>query len=102
MYLITGAAGFIGFNYALKLLKNRKMVIGIDNLNSYYNIKIKKDRLRILKKFPNFIHIYCSSVSNLPIVFFAKRILKSSLHSKPIPKIVSFWVVNVNAFSVTK
>ena len=58
MYLITGAAGFIGFNYTLKLLKNRKMVIGIDNLNSYYNIKIKKDRLRILKKFPNFEFLY--------------------------------------------
>ena len=46
--LITGAAGFIGANLALKLLADTEVVrvIGIDNLNAYYDISIKKYRLR--------------------------------------------------------
>ena len=56
-YLITGAAGFIGFHLALKLLEEGKKVIGVDNLNSYYDVNLKKSRLEILRdKFPtNFI-----------------------------------------------
>ena len=50
MYLISGAAGFIGFHLSMKLLKNKKNVIGIDNLNNYYDVKLKKSRLNILKK----------------------------------------------------
>ena len=46
--LITGVAGFIGFNIAKELIKKHK-VIGIDNLNPYYSQKLKKDRLFILK-----------------------------------------------------
>jgi len=53
-YLITGAAGFIGFHLAHKLLKQKKNVVGIDNLNTYYDVKLKKSRLNILKKFSNF------------------------------------------------
>ena len=52
--LVTGCAGFIGFHYSLAVLKNNKKVIGIDNLNNYYDIKLKKDRLNKLKKFANF------------------------------------------------
>jgi len=52
--LITGAAGFIGFHVSLKLLKSGKKVVGLDNLNSYYDISLKKSRLKILKKFKNF------------------------------------------------
>jgi UDP-glucuronate 4-epimerase len=49
--LITGACGFIGFHLALKFLKNsRTTVYGIDSLNSYYSVKLKKKRLLILKK----------------------------------------------------
>jgi UDP-glucuronate 4-epimerase len=46
--LITGVAGFIGFNLAKELIKKHK-VVGIDNLNPYYSQKLKKDRLIILK-----------------------------------------------------
>ena len=48
--LVTGAAGFIGFHVSNKLIKNGYNVIGIDNINNYYDIKIKKDRLKILKQ----------------------------------------------------
>ena len=52
--LITGVAGFIGFSLAVKLLKNRKEVYGVDNLDSYYSKDYKKKRLSELKKYKNF------------------------------------------------
>lgn len=52
--IITGSAGFIGFHLALKLLKKKKYIIGIDNLNKYYNPKLKQQRLKILNRFKNF------------------------------------------------
>ena len=53
--LITGSCGFIGFNLAEKLLKVKKnKVCGIDNINSYYSVKLKKERLKVLCKNKNF------------------------------------------------
>ena len=53
--LITGVAGFIGSKLCYELLKDKKnKVYGIDNLSSYYSIKLKKLRLKNLKKFKNF------------------------------------------------
>ena len=52
--LVTGAAGFVGFSLCLALLKNGQNIIGIDNINSYYDVSIKKKRISILKKYPNF------------------------------------------------
>ena len=49
-YLVTGAAGFIGMHTCLKLMEKNHKVIALDNLNSYYDIKLKKARLNILKK----------------------------------------------------
>lgn len=46
--LVTGAAGFIGYHTALALLKDGHQVVGVDNLNDYYNPKLKLDRLREL------------------------------------------------------
>ena len=51
--LITGSAGFIGF-YSKYLINKNFKVVGIDNINDYYDKKIKYDRLRFLKKFKNF------------------------------------------------
>ncbi len=52
--LLTGAAGFIGFHTALKFLKQKHSVIGIDNLNDYYDTKLKYNRLNQLKKYKKF------------------------------------------------
>ena len=52
--LITGVAGFIGYHLARLLLNENFHVIGIDNLNSYYDISLKNNRLKILHKSPNF------------------------------------------------
>jgi UDP-glucuronate 4-epimerase len=51
--LVTGSAGFIGFHLSKKLAVKKK-VVGIDNLNKYYSVQLKKDRLKILKKSNNF------------------------------------------------
>lgn len=53
--IITGVAGFIGFHIAMLLLDKGYQIIGIDNLNTYYDPKIKKDRLLILERYNNFI-----------------------------------------------
>ena len=44
--LVTGAAGFIGMHTALRLLARGDEVIGIDNLNDYYDVQLKRDRLK--------------------------------------------------------
>ena len=56
--LVTGCAGFIGFHLCKKILSSSKHnLIGIDNLNHYYDVKLKKDRLKILKSLNNFIFL---------------------------------------------
>ena len=52
--LITGAAGFIGMHTTLKLLERGDEVIGIDNINDYYDVGLKKARLEKLKKYKKF------------------------------------------------
>lgn len=47
--LVTGAAGFIGFHSSLRLLSHGHEVIGLDNLNDYYDVNLKKARLEILQ-----------------------------------------------------
>ena len=49
--LITGAAGFIGFHFAVEMLKNDYHVIGIDNMNSYYDKRLKEKRIEEIEKF---------------------------------------------------
>jgi len=52
--LVTGIAGFIGFHLGRRLLNDGSEVAGIDNLNPYYDPKLKEDRLAILKGFSGF------------------------------------------------
>lgn len=52
--LVTGAAGFIGFHLAKRLLSLGASVCGIDNLNDYYDVSLKEARLAILEKEPAF------------------------------------------------
>lgn len=53
-YLITGGAGFIGFYLSKALLEKGAEVTGLDNLNDYYEVSLKEDRLAILKKYPKY------------------------------------------------
>ena len=52
--LITGAAGFIGYHLSQRLLGDGYSVLGIDNLNDYYDVSLKQDRLALLEALPNF------------------------------------------------
>ena len=52
--MVTGCAGFIGMHLCQSLLRDGYEVFGIDNINSYYDKKIKVDRISILKKYKNF------------------------------------------------
>ena len=52
--LLTGVAGFIGYKTADNLLRNGYTVIGIDNMNDYYDVRLKIYRLEGLKKYKNF------------------------------------------------
>ncbi|MAI02776.1 MAG: hypothetical protein CMP40_02975 [Rickettsiales bacterium] len=65
--LITGAAGFIGSHLSFSLLSKNIKVIGIDNLNDYYSVNLKKYRLSKLKKFKNFTFIKSDLSKNTSI-----------------------------------
>jgi UDP-glucuronate 4-epimerase len=52
--LVTGVAGFIGMHSAKKLLDDGHEIIGIDNLNDYYDVTLKEDRLKLLEGYKNF------------------------------------------------
>lgn len=53
-YLITGGAGFIGFFLSRALLEKGAEVMGLDNLNDYYAVSLKEDRLAILREYPKY------------------------------------------------
>ena len=53
--LLTGAAGFIGFHVAKALLDRGDRVVGIDNLNDYYDVRLKEARLALLSAYPGFV-----------------------------------------------
>jgi len=55
--LVTGAAGFIGMHLSKRLLERGDEVVGIDNLNDYYDVQLKHDRLKLLENFDKFTFI---------------------------------------------
>ena len=84
--LVTGAAGFIGFHYINnKLNKSKNLkIVGIDNLNNYYDVKLKNERLKILKqKFPKNFKFFKISVND-------ENKLKSIFKNFKITKVVHF------------
>ena len=70
--IVTGACGFIGYHVVNKLIKNNHKVIAIDNLNSYYDVNLKKKRLSNLKKLKNFV-FYKKDLINYQLI---KKIFK--------------------------
>ena len=53
-YIVTGAAGFIGYHTAKKILEDGNNVLAIDNINDFYDIKLKNERVKILNTYNNF------------------------------------------------
>ena len=52
--LVTGSAGFVGFHFAKKCLELGHRVLSVDNLNDYYDIELKRNRIKVLEQFSNF------------------------------------------------
>jgi len=69
--LVTGVAGFIGFHLARRILEEGGHVIGIDNMNLYYDAGLKKDRLKILSEYKKFLFnkVDISSINELKNIF---------------------------------
>src|SRR6188472_3917871 len=57
--LVTGAAGFIGYHVARRLLADGERVIGLDNINAYYDPALKRARVKQLAAFPDFQFEQC-------------------------------------------
>lgn len=80
-YLITGAAGFIGFNVVQRLCLAGHDVIGIDNLNDYYDISLKEARLDILSKLDRFRFLKLDLADRLGIAaLFEKEKFQRVIH----------------------
>jgi UDP-glucuronate 4-epimerase len=79
--LVTGVAGFIGFHVAKRLLERGDRVIGLDNLNKYYDVRLKKARLAQLNPFPSFSFTKLD-LANRPGVrrLFKKQPIKHVIH----------------------
>jgi UDP-glucuronate 4-epimerase len=63
--LITGSAGFIGFNISEHFLRKNYKVFGVDNFDDYYSVKLKRKRISILKNYKNF-HFFNIDLTNSP------------------------------------
>lgn len=79
--LVTGTGGFIGFHTAKALLDLGFEVVGIDNLNNYYDVQIKHDRTDILKKYEGFT-FYKEDLSNFEAIksIFARHSFKFAVN----------------------
>ena len=71
--LVTGSAGFIGFHVSKLLLKNNFRVIGIDNLNNYYSVSLKKSRNKELNIFKNYTFIKADICQKKTIIKICKK-----------------------------
>lgn len=79
--LVTGAAGFIGMHICLKLLDRGENVIGVDNLNDYYDVSLKQSRLSRLDDFPGF-NFECLDISDMELLAdcFARHKIRRVVH----------------------
>jgi|MDTB01.3.fsa_nt_gb UDP-glucuronate 4-epimerase len=87
--LVTGCAGFIGFHTCLLLIKKGYNVIGIDNLNSYYSVKLKKDRLKEIYKI--------SKIKKKQFIFLKKDICSYGALKNVFSKYKFKYVINLAA-----
>ncbi|MBW7852381.1 MAG: GDP-mannose 4,6-dehydratase [Rhodospirillales bacterium] len=56
--LVTGAAGFIGMHTSQRLLERGDTVVGVDDMNDYYDVGLKRARLAVLERYPNFAFVH--------------------------------------------
>jgi UDP-glucuronate 4-epimerase len=79
--LVTGAAGFIGYHTARKLLERGDDVVGLDNLNDYYDVRLKLARLELLQKLPGFRFVKLDLADRAGMAeFFAREKFQRVIH----------------------
>jgi UDP-glucuronate 4-epimerase len=79
--LVTGAAGFIGYHVARRLLERGETVLGLDNLSAYYDVRLKKARLAQLKPFKSFRFLKLDLVDRRKVAgLFAKHKFRRVVH----------------------
>jgi UDP-glucuronate 4-epimerase len=79
--LVTGSAGFVGSEVALKFLKKNFIVVGIDNHNNYYDESLKNNRVKRLKKFKNYKHCKFDILNQNKILSICKKYkIKKIIH----------------------
>ena len=65
--LVTGAAGFIGFHTVKRLIERGDRVVGIDNLNDYYDVNLKLGRLKNIEASHQANHFQCGVSVEIPL-----------------------------------
>src|SRR5688572_20207205 len=78
--VVTGAAGFIGYHVARRLAERGDTVLGVDNLNDYYDVELKRRRLAELGAFPNF--------EFKRVELADKNALSQALAAKPVRRVI--------------
>ena len=103
--LVTGAAGFIGFNVSSLLLKKNFNIYGVDNLNNYYDVNLKLSRLKILKNEKNF-HFKKIDIKNYKILlrrfFFQPLVLIQNFLNCGLKYSSHVFSLNLNRFCFNK
>ena len=96
--LITGTAGFIGSALVLQLISKEKEVIGVDNLNNYYDVTLKKNRLSLLQTSPLF-RFYFLDITNRTAVekLFSENDIDVTIHLAAQPG-VRYSLTNPHAY----
>lgn len=96
--LVTGAAGFIGNELALRLTDAGHTVVGIDNLNDYYDVQLKKDRLARLNGRSNFTFIKMGVEDRQAMAELAKNYQFNRIHHMAAQAGVRYSIENPNAY----
>ncbi len=96
--LVTGASGFIGMHLCESLLMDGFQVSGIDNLNNYYDVKLKSDRLKRLKNYPDFSFFKTDLTDKSALDSVFKQIKPEKVINLGAQAGVSYSLINPNAY----
>lgn len=100
IYFITGVAGFIGSNLAKRILNDNTdiKVVGLDNMNDYYDVRIKEYRLEQLKKLKNFEFVKGNLANIETVEDIFKRYNPSTVINLAAQAGVRYSITNPNAY----
>ena len=92
--IVTGSSGFIGYHLAQKLLELNHTVYGIDSINNYYDVKIKNNRTKELKKFKNFFFLKVDLKNKAKIEKYFKKIKINLIINLAAQAVVRYYITS--------